>query len=552
MAYKMALVNLRGTLGRPAGKDIGQDIGQDIRKNIRNTLTRIALGVLCMFCSWAPWQANAVEPGLSPFSDCQIKSLDGPAQRQAECATFTVAENPAEPDGRKIELYVARIKSLSPAPVSDPLVLVAGGPGGSSVEMYLGLSRAFGGVLDERDILLLDQRGTGRSHPLSCSLEMMSNIEIEPTIEDSQQAALDCLQQLNGDPRYYTTSVAVQDLEALRIAAGYEQLNIYGVSYGTRVAQHYLRQYPERTRTLIIDGVVPPKLALGPGIAINAQKTLDGIFERCSSQPNCATAFPTLSEDFASLGDRLKSTPPRVNYANPITGDYDNILLQYGTLAVVTRLLSYAPETASIIPYTLQQAADGHYESLTSQAVGILQNLSSTLSYGMHNSVMCTEDAPHLRDIDSDALAKTYLGPDQVEAIQAVCEVWPKGVADANIKNALESDKPVLLLSGEFDPITPPAYAEDAKRGLSNSHHFIAPGQGHGVIARGCIPRVFAHFVAEAEIASTIETEDNCIARQRAMPFFVNSMGPDPKPDTSKNESKPESKKESTAQRAEN
>ena len=219
---------------------------------------------------------------LSDFKNCQIKSLDGPNQRSAECATFTVAENPQAPLGQTIELFVARIKSLSPAPASDPLVLIAGGPGSSTVDMYLGLARAFAGVLDERDILLLDQRGTGRSTPLNCSLEMMSSIQIEPTLEDSRAAAINCLQQLEQDTRYYTTSIAVQDLEALRIAAGYQQLNIYGVSYGTRVAQHFLRRYPESTRTLVIDGVVPPTLALGPDIALNAQLTLDSIFTRLS------------------------------------------------------------------------------------------------------------------------------------------------------------------------------------------------------------------------------------------------------------------------------
>lgn len=475
-------------------------------------------------------QAAAPNHGtLGEFARCQLKSLEGPTQRSAECATFTVAENPADPTGRRIDLYVARIKSLSPTPADNPLVLIAGGPGGSAVEMYLGLSRAFSGVLDERDILLIDQRGTGRSQPLSCSVDM-SSIEIEGTVADSQQAARDCLAELEGDPRFYTTSVAVQDLEALRIAAGYAQLNLYGVSYGTRVAQHFLRRYPASTRTLVIDGVVPPTLALGPNIAINAQHTLDSIFSRCMAHANCNAAFPDLQASFAALGTRLRNSPPDVSYTDPTTGQTDQLRLQYSTMALVTRLLSYAPETSALIPLTLQQAANGSYSSLTSQAVGILQNLSSTLSYGMHNSVMCSEDTPHYQNIDTAALAKTYLGAEQVAAMQAVCAEWPNGVADDNLKAPLTSDKPVLLLSGEFDPITPPAYATQAQIGLSNSHHFTAPGQGHGVIARGCIPRVVAHFVAEADIESTIAAADGCIDRQRAMPFFVNSMGPDPRP----------------------
>ncbi len=491
-----------------------------------------ALRVALMTCALAGAGANAVTStyaasgsGLSEFKRCQLKSLDGPTRRSAECATFSVAENPQEQQGRKIDLYVARIKSLSPAPAPDPVVLIAGGPGGSSVEMYLNYSRAFASVLDERDILLVDQRGTGRSHPLSCSSDL-SSLEDEASIDESRQAAQECLVELDGDPRFYTTSVAVQDLEALRIATGYAQLNLYGVSYGTRVAQHYLRRYPERTRTLVLDGVVPPTLALGPGIAHNAQTTLDSIFERCASSKSCATAFPTLAADFSALGERLRTKPPIVPYAHPTTGEPDELKLQYGTLAVVTRLLSYAPETASLIPYTLQQAANGNYASLTSQAVNILQSLSSTLSYGMHNAVMCTEDAPFIGAIDTAALNQTYLGANQTEAIVAICELWPKGVIDDDIKSPLVSDAPVLLLSGEFDPITPPRYAEEVRAGLSNSHHFVAPGQGHGVVARGCIPGLVSAFFADADVAAVVEAEKGCIDRQRAMPFFVNSMGP--------------------------
>ncbi len=495
-------------------------------------LTAALIGTV--YATGAP-QAQAAAPptnnALSAFERCQLESLDGPTQRSAECAIFSVAENPGEPEGRKIPLYVARIKSLSPAPASDPVVLIAGGPGGSAVEMYLNLGRAFAGVLDERDILLVDQRGTGRSHPLTCSADL-SSLEDEPSIEEARTAAANCLAELDADPRYYTTSVAVTDLDALREAAGYEQLNLYGVSYGTRVAQQYLRRYPQHTRTVVLDGVVPPTLALGPGIALNAQTTLDSIFTRCAANSNCAAAFPTLSADFTALAQRLRSNPPVVAYTDPTTGEPSELKLQYGTLAVVARLLSYAPETAALIPYTLQQAANANYAGLTSQAVNILQNLSSTLSYGMHNAVMCTEDAPFIGTVDRAALEQTYLGASQTESILAICEEWPRGIVDDDIKAPLQSDTPVLLLSGEFDPITPPAYAEQAAEGLSNSHHFVAPGQGHGVIARGCISRLVQQFFTDADIAAVVEAEDGCIARQRAMPFFVNSMGPEPQPQT--------------------
>jgi pimeloyl-ACP methyl ester carboxylesterase len=330
----------------------------------------------------------------------------------------------------------------------------------------------------------------------------------------------------------YTTSIAVADLEALRIALGYEQFNLYGVSYGTRVALHYLRRYPTSTRSLVLDGVVPPGLSLGPNIALNAQAALDSIFARCNAQATCATAFPDLASEFSELKQQLEQDPPSLQLPHPVTGEPNNLTLDYGYLAMVVRLLSYAPETSALIPLTVHQAALGNFRGLAGQATSMLEQLSASLSYGMHNAVVCSEDAPHYpvldTTLDAVALANTYIGAAQYDALKALCQIWPSGPTDIDFKDPVVSGVPVLVLSGEFDPITPPRYGEQVLQHLSNAQHLVAPGQGHGVVARGCIPRLVKEFVHTADSTEPKTLAQECIKDLAAMPFFVNSMGPVP------------------------
>ncbi|MGI9327077.1 MAG: alpha/beta fold hydrolase, partial [Pseudomonadales bacterium] len=280
---------------------------------------------------------------------------------------------PLNPDatdnnGATVELQVARIRSLAPAPARDAFTIINGGPGGSSLSLYADLGPVFSGILRERDIIIVDQRGTGRSTKLTCPKLESSPQEIDP--ETIAGFAKDCVDELPADPRFFSTSVAVKDLEALRAQLRYRQLTIYGVSYGTRVAQHYARQYPKRTRALVIDGVLPAPMTLGPQIARNAQQVLDSIFARCSNDAACNAAFPNLQREFTQLQQELQDDPKEFTLAHPITGQTETMELEYGHLAVVLRLLSYAPETGSLIPLLIHETAtSGNYLPLAAQAL---------------------------------------------------------------------------------------------------------------------------------------------------------------------------------------
>jgi pimeloyl-ACP methyl ester carboxylesterase len=486
---------------------------------------------------WVIWLAVMITGGAAladaaasdaaiVFEPCELRGSGGLGRVAAECGFLNVAEDPERPDGARLNLFVARIRALAANPAADAFTIINGGPGASSVSLYVDLQPAFAPLRRDRDIIVVDQRGTGRSAPLECpALEQAAQ---EFDVDEVRRATRACLGALQQDPRFYTTALAVNDLESLRRSLGYATWNLYGVSYGTRVAQHYLRRFPGAVRTLVLDGVAPPDQALGPDIALNAQKSLDAVMARCAEEAPCAAAFPDLPLQFQQFGERLKAAPLELELPHPVTGRVQPFTLGYGHFAMTVRLLSYAPETVSLIPLVVAEAATrGNYLPIASQALRIERDLGEAISFGMHNSVVCTEDAPFYGDLTSlrPALEAAYLGDEQVRALEAICELWPRGVLDPESREPVASSRPVLLMSGEFDPVTPPEYAERAAVRLDNSRHLVARGQGHGVVARGCMPNVVGDFIASGRLDS-LDVE--CLARLAGDSFFVDLLGPPP------------------------
>ena len=256
---------------------------------------------LCALAGFLGFAALAVAEAPPPptLKPCRLEHPARMLALTAECASISVAENPDEPKGRTIELFVARVPAISLNKKPDPLFLIAGGPGTSSVDLYTSSSGSFERVRRDRDIILVDQRGTGRSHRLDCDygnknlFERIDDVEVGPD-------NVKCRDELTkkSDLRMYTTSVAVRDLDQVRQLLGYERINLYGNSYGTRVAQHYARRYPKATRTVILDGVVNPEVVLGPAIAIDAERALERILARCTRDAACAKAFTDPTADY--------------------------------------------------------------------------------------------------------------------------------------------------------------------------------------------------------------------------------------------------------------
>ena len=439
-------------------------------------------------------------------------------------------ENAAEPQGRQVELFIAKVPAISGRKSPDPVVLIAGGPGMGSSDMYPGVAQAFGRIRRDRDLIIIDQRGTGRSNPLNCDAADELEGDLESFVADSRR----CLETLRGraDLAQYTSSVAVQDLEAVRRALGVSQWNLYGVSYGTRVAQHYLRRFPAQTRSVILDGVVPPGLALGPDIALDAEAALERILARCRRDEACFTRFGDSRERFKSLQARL-AVPVSVTLPDPKSGEPRTLSFGRAQLGAVLRLQSYSSATASLLPLALHEAVErNNLAPLTGMFLLSVGNLTDVMAAGMHNSVVCTEDVPFIDKALLDAggpkrarLESTYLGTEQIDGLQAVCSFWPGGRLDADFRKPLQSGVPALLLSGADDPVTPPGNAVRAMKGLSNARHLVLPGQGHGQIGVTCMNRVLAAFLRDLAPASL---DARCLDAARPPPFFTTLAGPAP------------------------
>jgi pimeloyl-ACP methyl ester carboxylesterase len=488
----------------------------------KNPVRHILLTFL-LFVASPMAQAQALE-----LEDCRISIGPGYPGTKARCATMLRPENPDDPASPQIELRVAVVPALNLVPETDAIVPIAGGPGQGSVEFYLSIKGAFEGLRRNRDILLVDQRGTGGSSRMDCPIgEEAILFETEFTLDDTVEYMEECLESLPHDPRYFTTSVAVTDLEAVRAALGYSQLNLYGVSYGSRVAQHFARRYPDSTRTVVIDGVVPPQIALGPEIATESQKAVDRILARCKEDAGCNERFPDIEATFAKVVAELREGPVQVSFPHPNTGRMQELDFGEGQFAGAVRLLVYSPNTVALLPLFIHEAGQGNYAPLAAQFMLTAISMSDALAIGMHNAVMCAEDMPFLDDaaIDHDAIAATYMGPFQLDILEAMCDIWPTGPIDDDFKNPVASKLPFLLLSGDADPITPPRYAEMAAVDLGYAAHLIGKHQGHGQIMVGCMGRIVADFV---ETRNPVDLDTECMERSFVTPFFLDFAGPAP------------------------
>lgn len=482
--------------------------------------------MLIVLCLPGPAGAQGEAPEPVDLEDCRITAGPGYPGIKARCGILLRPLDPSDPDSPHIDLNVAVVPALSLEPEPDALVPIAGGPGQASSDFYAAYAGAFEEIRRTRDIVLIDQRGTGDSAPLECAIDdnlVAADMTPKKTLELTRR----CLDSLPHDPRFFTTSVAVTDLEALRRALGYTQWNLYGVSYGSRVAQHYARRYPDRTRSLILDGVVPPQHVLGPDIAIEAQRALDSIFARCEEDAACRERFPGLAAAFEEFYQALGERPVEVELPHPRTGHTTTVTMGRPEVAGAVRLLSYHANTIALLPLLIRNAVDGNLVPLAAQFLLTTDELNEQLAIGMHNAVVCTEDVPYIDEdaVDREALEDSYIGAVMVETLETICSIWPAGVRDQDLDQPLAIDEPVLLLSGDADPITPPKYAEQAAAELRNKAHIVGRGQGHGMASRGCVPDIMARFVRTASVAGL---DAMCHDWQFAMPFFLDFSGPAP------------------------
>ena len=485
-------------------------------------LVFIALGAVVQ---WGK-PAVAATQGTLPLHECRLEHPLRLSSIAARCGALRVPEDREHPDGAAIELNVAVVPALNRRSTAAPLFLLAGGPGQSAVQFYVALAPAFARINRNHAIVLLDQRGTGQSSPLSCEYPEDWRQPEDP-IPALRQATTECLAKLGQRVRFYTTSIAVRDLEEVRAALGYPQIDLYGGSYGTRVAELYMRRYPAHVHAVILDGVTYPQQAIGAETPQDGARALNLIVTRCMQSPDCAAAYPELQQDLDALLRKFGPQKVAVTIDDPDSGLPLQIDFSHALLSAALRFLSYSSLQASLLPALIHQAAHGTLRPLASQAVMNTRRIGDQLANGMQYSVICSEDEPFFAaaNIDRAAAAKTYQGTEQVDALEEICKLWPRGPLDADLHAPLFSDIPTLLLSGEADPVTPPGDAERAARGLTRHRHLVLAGEGHGQLGTGCMPRIMAAFLDSAEPG---KLDAGCLDEHTSEPFFISMTGPAP------------------------
>ncbi len=483
-------------------------------------INRYLLGALLLGGAALPATAAETFDGLR---SCELSAAGGRLTASARCGEFQVAENPDAPEDRQIELAYAVLPARGGSPAPDPVFFLAGGPGQSARDALPLMDRALREVNLERDLIFLDQRGTGGSNPLDCSFEGLDDW-LEQDFDEIDRQLRECHAEWDADVRFYTTGHAAADLEALRARYGFETINLIGGSYGTRLAQVYLREHADRVRSVVLDGVVPTRLKLGSEHALKLDKALEKLFAACADDPSCGDAFPGLPEAFRELVTRYRDTREDLIVTHPRSGVGTEIEFSRDVLASALRFLAYNPQTQALIPYLVHEAAaTGDPSRLASQAMIVTDQMDDMIAIGLNFAVGCAEDWPDWpRDVDT---ADTLLGDAMLEFYDQVCSWWPAGEAPADFHQPFDRDVPVLALSGELDPVTPPEYGNEAASQYSDSLHLIGRGRGHIVSTDPCFAGIVAEFIADADHG---DLDTDCMDYLGPEPFVLDLLGPAP------------------------
>lgn len=423
---------------------------------------------------------DAQQRGAVALSPCPIPGTD----EEMLCGSLDVYENRGTGRGRKISLRIAVLPARAERARPDPVFWIAGGPGGAATVAAERFASHW--MREQRDVVLVDQRGTGGSNPLPCTLPGSAE-DVQGYLEGSfSDVGLlrRCKRELKdiANLRMYTTDNTVDDLDEVRAAMSYGRINLLAGSWGTRTALVYLRRHGETIRRAIFNGAVPLALTYPLYHADGAQRALDLLFDRCAADAGCASAFPNLAEEFQALLDRLDQGAARVEIDHPSDpGTRVTVELDRTAFAEALRYLMNGTESMTWIPYLVHRAFEGDFEPIAQFAVEITAFYNERLQTGLLLSVVCSEDVPRINPARIPRLTEgTFFGDRRVYETIEICNMWPKSPLPPGWGEPISSDVPVLIWSGAFDPSLPPKWGGYVARHLPRSLHLVVPF-AHGV-----------------------------------------------------------------------
>ena len=455
--------------------------------------------------------ASAAQAQERALSECRVPGI----RNSVQCGVVQRALDPARPDGPKIDVHYVVVPAMARRKLPDPVFLLAGGPGQSAIDVAPQAFGLFSRLNNRRDIVFLDQRGTGRSAPLGCDDPKRDTLAEQADPEQQFKQLMQCKAALlklpyikaETDLGFFTTTLAMQDLDAVREQLGAERIDLVGISYGTRAGLEYMRQFPARVRRSVLDSVAPPDMVLPASFSTDSQAALDAMLAACEQQPACRTTFPTLRADWATL---LASLPRPVTTAQPLNGRIERFTLTRDMVLGAARGALYSPATAAALPAAITEAAAGRVEALVGMGALLGSRKGTQLAMGMHFSVVCAEDAPRLNDT-SDAPGADFRS-DYATRYRRVCAQWPRGAVPADFYKIPTNPTPTLLFSGGIDPATPPRHGARVAAALGPAaQHVVVPNAGHSVLGVGCARDLLYRFIDATDDRAAISLDASCV-----------------------------------------
>lgn len=478
-------------------------------------LPALAGGAFGVFAMVSPDRSEMRQPIV--LKPCHIKDFE----EEVRCGTLRVFENRQARTGRTIDLHLAVLPARRPESAPDPLFILAGGPGQGARGYAPLVEAAFKEVRRARDVVLVDVRGTGASNPLDCNLgdplEFLSAEALDPA---------PCLDRLQGDSRFYTSEIIVDDLDDVRAALGYERINLWGGSYGTRTGLVYAQRHADHVRSVVLDGAAPFEIELPLYNAGNSQRALDRLVADCAAEPECRAAFPRLSEELREVLARLDQRPVQVSVRHPQTGRTVDFTVSRSGFTSGIRGMLYVAVHASLVPFMVHEAAQGDFSTFAALSLQTAAWSTETMSLGMTLSVLCAEDVPRITDEAVEREVRgTFLGRSEIDVWRRMCSRWPHGPLPAEVDRVRPLQVPALILSGDLDPVTPPRWGEVMKAHFPGALHVIVPGTGHNTSTTGCVPDLIAQFIDKGSAAGL---DAKCVQKVRRPPFVIDPSGTAP------------------------
>lgn len=455
------------------------------------------------------------------YTKCHLTGL----MKAAKCLDLDVPMNWDDPEGQQINLHVAIVPARGGFAEDDPLIVLAGGPGQAATDFGALSNTRLAKINQRRDIIFMDQRGTGQSHSLACTFadELYGDLEANLVTKMMQE----CLAEHDDvDVRYFTSFDAVKDIDFLRKTLGIEQLNIWGGSYGTRLGLLYMKLHPDHVRSAILDGVTAPNSRLFNLFGQGTQASFDKLVAACAADGPCQEAFPNLKARFYALLDKYRNSPQKMPFKLPMTGEMVDGLVNDKFLSAIVANALYFPTRSSLLPYAITQAEVGNFAPLFALSLEGTMTTGRGIAQGLMASVFCAEDLPrHSFEETARENAGSFQENKFYQYWAAACEGWPTRPVTEGYEDPITVDIPTLILSGALDPVTPPMSADFAVKHLPNVLHLIANNSGHGVSGFGCAPLIMGDFI---KTASHEGLDGTCLNTPNRPAFILGPAGPKP------------------------